>query len=69
MVTSTILFIRKEDKIVLRRYVTTQPNKYFVKKEIEFQLNRLLNTYIDLERKDIVIREYTGVTDTNEVAS
>jgi hypothetical protein len=66
MVTTTVFFIRKEDKKLLRRYVTTQSNKYFVKKQTEVQIREILDNYLDLERKDLIIREYEGYADSYE---
>jgi hypothetical protein len=63
MKTYTIFFIRKSDGKLLRRYDTTQSSKYFIKKRVEEQLRSVLDLYIDLERKDIIIKEYEGKID------
>lgn len=60
MFTYTIFFIRKSDGRLLRRFDTQQLSKYFLKKIVEEQLRLVLNNNVDLERRDIVIKEYEG---------
>lgn len=60
MFTYTIFFIRKSDGRILRRFDTQQLSKYFLKKTVEEQLRLVLNNNVDLERRDIVIKEYEG---------
>ena len=59
--TFTVFFIRKSDQRLLRRFTTNQMSKYFVKKTIEEQFKKVLDLYTDLEKKDIVVKEYEGV--------
>ncbi len=61
----TVLFIRKSDNKVLKRYSSSPANLFFWKKEIEISLNRLLESYLDLERRDILVKEYEGTDDSD----
>lgn len=56
----TVLFIRKSDNKVLKRYTSKPLNYFFWKKELEISLNKLLESNLDLERRDILIKEYEG---------
>jgi hypothetical protein len=57
----TAFFIRKSDRKLLRRFDAKATNTFFWKKEIDTQLNKLLNNNLDLERRDIEVKEMEGV--------
>lgn len=52
----TLIFTRKSDGRILRKYDFTALNKYFALKVQEEQLLSLLKNNIDLERKDIDVK-------------
>jgi len=56
----TVLFVRKSDQRVLRRFNTPIEPDYFLMKKKEEQLKKVLDLYTDLEKKDIEVREYKG---------
>jgi hypothetical protein len=59
----TLIFVRKSDGRVLRRYDYSAINKYFAHKIKEEQLLIVLRNHVDLERRDIDVREYEGILD------
>lgn len=58
----TAFFIRKSDNKLLRRF-TTNKSKYMFKAAVEEQLSKLLDLHTDLEKRDIIIKEYDGTVD------
>jgi hypothetical protein len=58
-----IYYIYKSTNRVLRRYNCKPINKFFLEKEKLDQLAKVLKKYLDLDKDDVVIKEYTGVVD------
>lgn len=59
----TAFFIRKADNKVLKRFSVPTMSKFLWKKELALSLDKLLKGNPDLERGDIIVREYEGTID------
>lgn len=60
----TIFFVRKRDQKVIRRFQSWAHSKNDVMKNAEIQLNKVLNNYLDLEKRDVDVRIYDGTCET-----